>query len=87
MDKCIVHFQIVSTPEVEFQLPPFLVVQAGTLPVYTGEYEVDPDFERTILETKNKVLTDDLVVNPIEVSRVSNTSGGTTVYIGGIING
>lgn len=87
MDKCIVRFQIVSTPEVEFQLPPFLVVQAGTLPVYTGEYEVDPDFERTILETKNKVLTDDLVVNPIEVSRVSNTSGGTTVYIGGIING
>ena len=87
MDKCVVHFHIVSCSEVEFQLPPFLVIQAGTLPAYTGDYVVDPDFEGVTLATRNKVLTDDITVNPIEVSRTSNTSGGQTVYIGGIIDG
>ena len=87
MDKCVVHFHIVSCPEVEFQLPPFLVIQAGTLPAYTGDYVVDPDFEGVTLATRNRVLTDDITVNPIEISRTSNTSGGQTVYIGGIISG
>ena len=87
MDKCVVHFHIVSCPEVGVQLPPFLVIQAGTLPEYTGDYVVDPDFEGVTLATRNKVLTEDIVVNPIEVSRTSNTSGGQTGYIGGIIDG
>ena len=51
---------------------------------YTGAYNVKPDFNGTILETENKIMTDDVTVEPIEVARVSNTSGGTTVYIGGI---
>lgn len=51
---------------------------------YTGAYNVKPDFNGTTLETKSKFMTDDVTVEPIEVARVSNTSGGTTVYIGGI---
>ena len=51
---------------------------------YTGAYNVKPDFNGTILETENKIMTDDVTVEPIVVARVSNTSGGTTVYIGGI---
>lgn len=54
---------------------------------YDGPYEVDPAFEETTLSTANKVLEDDIVVNPIEVARVSNLSGGRTIYIGGLING
>ncbi len=54
---------------------------------YTGEYEVDPTFEEQILQTQDKMMLEDVTVHAIEVSRVSNPSGGKTVYIGGSING
>lgn len=63
-----------------------VVVNGRGIP-YTGEYEVDPDFEGKTLETKNKTLSEDITVNPIEVSRVSNPAGGKTIYIGGNVNG
>ena len=54
---------------------------------YNGAYIVDPDFTGETLETRGKMMRDDVTVKPIEVARVSNTQGGKTVYIGGIING
>lgn len=52
---------------------------------YTGEYIIDPDFDRQTLQTKQKYMTDNITVNPIQVESVSNIEGGRTVYIGGII--
>lgn len=63
------------------------VVTGSDLPPYAGSYEITPDFEGKILPTAQKMLTRDLTVHPITVSRTGNASGGTTVYIGGIING
>ena len=54
---------------------------------YDGDYIVDPTFDKQVLETQSKLMLENVEVNPIEVSRVSNPSGGTTVYIGGLING
>lgn len=54
---------------------------------YDGDYEVIPKFTEEVLKTQNKLMKDNVVVYPIEVARVSNPSGGTTVYIGGITNG
>lgn len=54
---------------------------------YRGDYIVEPDFTEQVLATKNKMLVEDVTVNAIEVQRVSNTSGGKTVYIGGVIYG
>ena len=54
---------------------------------YDGDYKVTPKFTEEVLKTKNKVMKDNVLVYPIEVARVSNPSGGTTVYIGGITNG
>lgn len=60
----------------------------GSAETYDGEYTVTPQFDDpVILETKDKLLTDDVTVNPIEVFRTSNPSGGKTIYIGGNING
>lgn len=53
--------------------------------IYDGPYEVDPSFENQILETSHKLMLEDVDVHPIEVARVTNLSGGITVYIGGII--
>ena len=56
-------------------------------PTYTGQTVVNPDFDGIVLETAQKIVLSDITVNPIQVSRTSNSSGGTTVYIGGLING
>ena len=55
--------------------------------IYDGEYEVSPTFEDQTLHTEHKYMTNDVIVDAIEVSRTTNPSGGKTVYIGGIING
>lgn len=54
---------------------------------YDGEYEVKPKFEVQTLPTAEKYLARDVTVDAIEVSKVSNLSGGKTVYIGGIFDG
>lgn len=50
---------------------------------YTGSYQVTPDFSETTLKTKDKLMKENVIISPIGVARVSNPSGGTTVYIGG----
>lgn len=52
--------------------------------LYSGDYDVSPDFTGKTLGTANKTLTDNITVKPIEVQTMSNSSGGLTVYIGGI---
>jgi aminopeptidase C len=54
---------------------------------YEGPYRVNPSFLDQTLLTKNKVMRQDVEVDKIQVSRVSNLQGGKTVYIGGVING
>ena len=49
---------------------------------YEGDYNVTPKVEEQMLPTKDKVLTDDITVRSIPFFNVSNTSGGSTVYIG-----
>lgn len=55
--------------------------------LYNGPYTVDPHFAAQVLPTKEKVLREDITVNPIDVALVSNPAGGNTIYIGGITNG
>lgn len=50
---------------------------------YEGAYEVTPKFEEQILQTAEKVMKDDLKIKEIEITIVSNDSGGNTVIIGG----
>lgn len=50
---------------------------------YTGQYEVVPSVNgERVLETKNKYMTDNLVVREVPYSEVSNTAEGITVFIG-----
>lgn len=54
---------------------------------YDGPYTVTPDFEAQKLATKDKLLKDNVTVDPIAVARVENPAGGKTIFIGGIFNG
>lgn len=51
--------------------------------VYDGTYTVTPIlYETQTLNTKNKLLEDDISVSEIPVTRTSNLQGGLTVLIG-----
>lgn len=54
-----------------------------TTDVYLGETKVNPNFDTQTLKTRDLFVTDDIIVNPIKLTTVSNTSGGTTLIIGG----
>lgn len=49
---------------------------------YEGEYTVTPRVYQQTLETKDKLLTDDVIVEIIPFSKVINLSNGYTVTIG-----
>lgn len=49
---------------------------------YTGSYTVVPSNHSQTLETRNRVMTDNLTIDEIPYFSTSNESG-TTVYIGG----
>lgn len=52
-------------------------------PSYDGKYVVTPSAEANItLETKKKLLHEDIKVNKIPYFEVSNNAGGQTVFIG-----
>lgn len=55
---------------------------ADRLPAaYEGETEIAPSFEEQVLPTHGKSLCEDIIVQPIKVTEVSNPSGGKTVSI------
>jgi hypothetical protein len=58
-------------------------VISGDVEEYKGAYEVTPKLEAQTLETAFKVMRSDVEVKEIPITRVSNTSGGNTVIIGG----
>lgn len=49
---------------------------------YDGNYVVTPRIDEQIMATKHKVMSDDVTIKAIPFFDVSNTSGGSTVYIG-----
>lgn len=55
--------------------------EGGRLPDYHGSYEVTPKLVDQTLPTKDKSMTDDVVVKEVPVARVSNPSGGKTCTI------
>lgn len=58
------------------------VIQQSTETWYEGEYEVTPSVDPQVLETAQKTMKRDVEIKAIPFFNVSNSSGGTTVYIG-----
>ena len=78
---CVLH----GTLEARGQLTGTLTLPNLTPPVhpsYDGPYEVTPRFYEQVLETKEKLMIDDVTVDVIPVHEVTNPAGGITVTIG-----
>ncbi len=52
------------------------------LPYYDGEYDVEPRKVEQTLETANKSMSEDVVINPIYYAETTNVGGGYTAIIG-----
>jgi hypothetical protein len=49
---------------------------------YEESYSVTPKATSQVLETKSKLMKDDLTINKIPFFETSNEQGGNTIYIG-----
>lgn len=49
---------------------------------YKDSYVAISSFEDLVLQTKNKFLEDDILIEKMNMSETSNPSGGYTLYIG-----
>ena len=77
------YFYIDKPPEITVDFGSLSIVGRCHHETYDGTYEVTPTFSRQTLNTYNKLMTDDLTVRHIEVSRTSNTQGAKTISIEG----
>lgn len=59
-----------------------IVMENREFPYYEGNYEVTPDVLEQKLDTKQKIMREDVVVKAIPYSETTNNAGGKTVYIG-----
>lgn len=50
--------------------------------IYQGDYTVTPKTEKQTLQTREKILTENVEILSIPYFDVSNDKGGSTVYIG-----
>ena len=59
-----------------------VIAQGGEqLPNYGGPTSVLPSFARQVLPTKGTSVHENIEIRPIQVTVVSNTSGGKTISI------
>ena len=54
-----------------------------TIPAYDGEYDSIPDQNEHLIQTKGRLMQNNMIFREIPYEEVSNNSGGTTVTIGG----
>lgn len=53
--------------------------------VYDGDYDVTPQVTPQVLQTRQKLMREDLRVKAIPYYDVANLAGGSTVYIAAVI--
>lgn len=71
-----------GTLEARGQLTGSISLPERLHPEYEGPYEVTPHFYEQQLQTKSKLMTDDVTVEIIPAHEVTNPQGGLTVTIG-----
>lgn len=57
-------------------------IEFGFEAVYTGAYEVGSSLYEQKLDTANKRMLKDVLIDPLPTSKITNPSGGYTVTIG-----
>lgn len=82
MDK-VMYIDMEVTEEEQIEIEINEGGSGNRLPYYTGPYEVVPEVDKKVLETKDKSMAEDVVVLEIPKYQFDNTAKGQTVVIGG----
>ena len=79
-----IHFHTEPVEAIHFHAEPHVIaVNSGDVPVYDGAYSVTPKvYEETTLETKQKLMRNNVTVARIPQYQVSNNADGVTLIIG-----
>ena len=79
-----IHFHAEPIEAIHFHAEPHVIaVSSGDVPVYDGAYSVTPKvYEETTLETKQKLMQNNVTVSKIPQYQVSNDADGVTLIIG-----
>ena len=77
-----VEVEIIGSQSVDVEIMGS-IIPVGDYEHYDGDYSVTPKFEQQKLQTKNKVMDFDVDVKTIPIEKISNSSGGNTIIIGG----
>lgn len=73
----------ITTEELIAELGPVQLSSGTAYEIFSGPYAVVPLRTAQTLETKNKLLDDDIDISAVPLSTTSNSGGGKTVSIGG----
>ena len=76
------YIEVSEASEVEIEAA-VEIIRVGAFEHYGGEYSITPKFINQTLNSKNKVMDFDVDVKTIPIEKISNSSGGNTVIIGG----
>lgn len=90
----VITFNCENKPEAAITIPTIILRRPGSVgsagsgtsavyETYSGTYKVEPAAAAQTLETKNKLLDDDIDISAVPLSTTSNSGGGKTVSIGG----
>ena len=63
-----------------------IIEDSSGMKTFEGPYVVTPKMAEQVLPTKQKKMRDDLTVEKVPVYEVTNSAGGTTVYIASEVN-
>lgn len=58
------------------------IVIVDTTEHYKGNYEVTPRTIQQVMQTRNLIMDNDVIINKIPYFETGNNFGGNTVYIG-----
>lgn len=72
----------VSDAKLNVEFKELNIIKEHSEEVYDGPLVIDPKYSDQVLQTRGKLMPDDVTVHEIFVSKVSNPSGGKTVFIG-----
>lgn len=74
---------IVEDSVIVLELEPLNNIPSNAYEVYKGEHVVTPSrYDGTVLQTADKLMTDNVTVKTIPYFVTGNLSGGNTCYIG-----
>ena len=79
---CKTRLRVQDESAIRFTQDQYIRIRHGDYDWYEGAYEVTPRLYTQTLDTDHKIMSDDVTIDEIPITRTSNPQDGLTVLIG-----